>query len=233
MSKYNTIAVIAAMDEEIRGLRDKMDDATAENVSGIEITIGHVGEKKVIAAKCGIGKVFAAMCAQTLILKYSPDCVINTGSAGGIGSGVGLLDVVVADYVVQHDMDTSPLGDPVGLVSGINVVKFPVDEEVSEVLYKATEVTGTGRHRGTIATGDKFIASKDDADRIRNLFGASACEMEAGAIAQVCYVNKMPYGIIRAISDGGNDDSKMDFPTFLVKAGENSIKTVLRFIELI
>ena len=121
------IGIIAAMDSEIAAIKNEMKDKTVETVSGIEFVKGTLCGKNAVVAKCGIGKVFAAICAQTMILKYSPALVINTGVGGSLSEKLGIGDIAVATDVVQHDMDTSPLGDPVGLVSGINIVHFPTD----------------------------------------------------------------------------------------------------------
>ena len=112
-----TIGIIAAMQMELDGLKAAMTDTEIETVSGMEFVRGRIAGKDVVAVVCGIGKVFAAMCAQTLILKYAPDAVINIGVAGAVGPGLRVMEVVVADKVCQHDMDTSAIGDPVGPVS--------------------------------------------------------------------------------------------------------------------
>jgi len=232
-NNFKTIGIIAAMQIEIDGIKEKIENAETVTVSGVDFVCGNMGEKRVICAKCGIGKVFAALCAQTMILKFSPDCIVNTGVAGGLADGLKILDVVVARDVVQHDMDTSPLGDPVGLLSGINIVNIPCNEKVSAALSDCVKAEGINCITGTVATGDQFVCTEEKRQYIKNTFNASACEMEGGAIGQVCYVNEVPFGIIRAISDGGDDSASMDYPTFAAKAAENSIAAVLRFIDSI
>ena len=219
------------MQIEIDGIKEKIENPETVTVSGVDFVCGNIGEKKIIAAKCGIGKVFAALCAQTMILKFAPDCIVNTGVAGGLAEGLKVLDVVVAKDVVQHDMDTSPVGDPVGLLSGINIINIPCDERISDTLAKCVEAEGINCVAGTVATGDQFVADEGKRQYIKNTFNASACEMEGGAIGHVCYVNEIPFGIIRAISDGGDDDAILDYPTFAKMAADNSVKAVLRFVE--
>ena len=233
MTKNNikTIGIIAAMQIEIDGIKEKIEGSKTLTISGVDFVCGMMGEKKIIAAKCGIGKVFAALCAQTMILKFAPDCIINTGVAGGLAEGLSVLDIVVATDVVQHDMDTSPLGDPIGLLSGINIVNIPCDKNVSDVLSQCVEAEGIKYVLGTVATGDQFVATKEKREFIKSEFNASACEMEGGAIGHVCYVNEIPFGIIRAISDGGDGEATLDYPTFAKMAADNSVKAVLRFIE--
>ena len=227
----NIIGIIAAMDSEIAAIKDKMTEKTTENISGIDFVKGNLCGKDVVVAKCGIGKVFAAICAQTMILKYSPCLVINTGVGGTLTNKLGIGDIAVASDVVQHDMDTSPLGDPVGLVSGINVVHFPADKNALENICKAADSLGINNAKGTIASGDQFIASGEKKAYIVENFGAVACEMEGAAIGHVCYVNDTPFAVIRAISDSADDSSHMDYGEFLKIAAERSFKVVTSFVE--
>ena len=119
--------IIGAMKIEIEALNAQMENRQTKTVSGIEFTSGTLCGREVVTAVCGIGKVFAAMCAQTMILLYSPDRIINTGVAGSLSTKLNIGDIAVSDFVVEHDMDTSPLGDPVGMISGINIVDIPAD----------------------------------------------------------------------------------------------------------
>ena len=118
------IGIIGAMDIEVDGIVASMSNTTIEEISGVKYYSGTLSNKNVVVAKCGIGKVFAAICSQTMILKYNPCVIINTGVAGSLSNELNILDVAVADKVVQHDMDTSAIGDPKGLISGINVIYF-------------------------------------------------------------------------------------------------------------
>ncbi len=230
-NNIKTIGIIAAMQIEIDGIKEKIENPETVTVSGVDYVSGMIGDKKIIAAKCGVGKVFAALCAQTMILKFAPDCIINTGVAGGLAEGLRVLDIVVANDVVQHDMDTSPLGDPVGLLSGINIVNIPCDKTIAETLAQCVAAEGINCVCGTVATGDQFVSTEEKREFIKETFNASACEMEGGAIGHVCFVNNIPFGIIRAISDGGDGEATLDYPTFAAMAADNSVKAVLRFIE--
>ncbi len=225
------IGIIAAMDSEIAAIKESMTDKTVETVSGIEFVKGNLCGKNAVVAKCGIGKVFAAICAQTMILKYSPSLVINTGVGGTLTDKLNIGDIAIASDVVQHDMDTSPLGDPVGLISGINVVHFPADSRAIELIGKAADSLSVNNVKGTIASGDQFIASKEKKAYIVEKFGAIACEMEGAAIGHVCYVNDTPFAVIRAISDSADDSSHMDYGEFLKIAAERSFKVVTEFVE--
>ena len=225
------IGIIAAMDSEIAAIKESMTDKTVETISGIEFVKGSLCGKKAVVAKCGIGKVFAAICAQTMILKYSPCLVINTGVGGTLTDKLSIGDIAVASDVVQHDMDTSPLGDPVGLVSGINVVHFPADSRAVQLIGKAADKLGVNNVKGTVASGDQFIASKEKKAYIVENFDAVACEMEGAAIGHVCYVNDTPFAVIRAISDSADDSSHMDYGEFLKIAADRSFKVVTEFVE--
>ena len=225
------IGIIAAMDSEIAAIKNEMTDKTVETVSGIEFVKGSLCGKNAVVAKCGIGKVFAAICAQTMILKYSPALVINTGVGGSLSDKLGIGDIAVATDVVQHDMDTSPLGDPVGLVSEINIVHFPADPHAANLIKASADSLGINNVTGTIASGDQFIASREKKNYIRDNFGAIACEMEGAAIGHVCYVNTTPFAVIRAISDTADDSSHMDYGEFLKLAAERSFKVVTRFVR--
>ena len=225
------VGIIGAMEPEVEALIAAIDTPTTETVSGITFYTGKIGEKTVAIAKCGIGKVFAAVCAQTMIMKYSPVLLVNTGVGGALASGIGTGDIVIATDLCQHDMDTSAIGDPKGLVSGINVIYFDADKRAGEILINSAKSLGLNARLGRIASGDKFIASKEDKERITADFGADACEMEGCAIAQVAFINKTPFAVVRAISDSADGEATMDYPTFLPIAASNSTKMTLSLIE--
>ncbi len=225
------IGIIGAMDIEIDALKAELSGVKSEVISGVEFTSGNLYGHPVVMAVCGIGKVFAAICAQTMILKYGVSCVINTGVGGSLSEELGVGDIAIADYAVQHDMDTTPLGDPAGLLSGINIVKLPANKELCERLTAVTSRLGIKNLLCTVASGDQFIASPEQKDRIVHEFGAAACEMEGAAIAHVCYVNNVPFAIVRSISDNANGKSSVDYPTFRKIAADNSKRVILELIK--
>ena len=155
------IGIIGAMQIEVDALREKMTDIQTETVSGIEFAVGKLCGHATVLAKCGIGKVFAAICAQTMILAFKVTHVINTGVAGTLTDKLGLLDVAIADGVVQHDMDTSPIGDPVGLISGINKVVLPTSCELAAYARRTAEEIGKKTYTGIVASGDQFICDPE------------------------------------------------------------------------
>ena len=225
------IGIIGAMEPEVEALISALEERKSETVSDITFYTGCLYGKSVAIAKCGIGKVFAALCAQTMIMKYSPSLIVNTGVGGALAPGLTTGDIVIADTLCQHDMDTSAIGDPRGLVSGINVIYFESDKRASEILLSAAETLGLCATLGRIATGDKFIASKEDKDRIVTDFFADACEMEGCAVAQVAYVNNTPFAVVRAISDSADGEATMDYPTFLPLAARNSTNLTLYLVK--
>ena len=225
------IGIIGAMQPEVEAIIAALSDRESKTVSGITFHTGVIEGKRIAVAKCGIGKVFAALCAQTMILEYSPDLLVNTGVGGAIGGGLNCGDVVIADRLCQHDMDTSAIGDPKGLVSGINMIYFDADTRAREILSEQGRALGLAVKSGTVATGDKFIASADDKSRIASDFSASVCEMEGCAIAQTAFVNDTPFAVVRAISDSADGEATMDYPTFLSIAAANSTKLTLALVK--
>ena len=155
--------------------------------------------------------------------------ILNTGVAGTL-SDLCIGQIAIADQVVQHDMDTSPIGDPVGLLSGIQKIYLPCSASMVQDLSAATKEVGAVSKIGTIASGDQFIAESAVKNRIVTQFSAIAAEMEGAAIGHVCYVNNVPFCVVRAISDGGDEAAQTDYPTFLAKAAKVSYQVVKNFL---
>ena len=224
------IGIIGAMDIEVAILRDKMVNPTVETISGVDFIRGKLEGRDVVLARSGVGKVFAAICAQTMILKYGVKAIINSGVAGTLTGELHIGDVAISTACVQHDMDTSPVGDPVGLLSGINVVELPADTTLVGELDKVCADAGVNHRLGVIVTGDQFVATHERRDWIRDQFKAIAVEMEAGSIAHVCYVNKVPFASIRVISDEASGDVHIDYMIFVKKAAATSSDITLRWL---
>lgn len=227
------IGIIGAMDVEVENLKAQIENKKIETVSGVEFVSGRIFDKDVVVAKCGIGKVFASICAEAMILKYAPDVIINTGVAGTLTEELSIGDVAISQSVCQHDMDTSPIGDPKGLLSGINIINIPADEILTEIAQNVIKAHNINCKKGVIASGDQFIASKEQKDFIVSEFSAIACEMEGASIGHVCFVNNVKFLVLRAISDSADNSSHMDYPTFLKMASENSTKVTLEIIRRI
>lgn len=224
------IGVIGAMHIEVETIKSLMENKSAEKIGGVEFVKGTLHGREIVIAVCGIGKVAAAMCTQIMILKYSPECIINTGVGGSLSTSLAIGDIAVAESLVQHDMDTSPLGDPVGLISGLNLVNIPADKRVGEILLKGIETLDNVKGMtGVIASGDQFIASEERKKFITGNFGAIVCEMEGASIAQVCFSNGVPFGVVRAVSDCADGSSHMDYGEFLPVAAANAAKLIEYF----
>lgn len=219
------------MQDEAKALVDIMKNVTTETYGGIEFRMGLIEGTETVIAVCGVGKVYAAICTQTMILRYSPSEIINVGVAGGLAPDLKVCDTVIADKVCQHDMDTSALGDPVGMVSGVNTVYFPCSEEMVKDISAAAKKTGVRCMIGTVASGDVFVSDSEKKKYIVNTFGASACEMEGGAVGHTCYVAGVPFCVIRSISDGGDESAHTDFYTFLQNAVKNGTAILCEYLR--
>ncbi len=227
------IGIICAMAIEVKGLKDKMDGAATESFAGLEFVKGTIGGTGVVAVECGIGKVNAAMCAQVMIDRFSPEVIINSGVAGALNEDMRICDMVVGTEVVQHDMNTSALGDPMGEITfpDENRTYFPCDETVSEKIFAICEKFDDARAlRGRIASGDIFISRRSKRTVISRRFDALACEMEGAAIGHVCFRNKVPFCVFRTISDDFDNSKGMDFKIFAVHAAEKSIDVITQFL---
>ena len=219
------LGIIGAMDIEISKLVEAMENTESSQISGINFHKGRLNGCDVVVARSGVGKVCAAVCAQLLISSFGVDAIVNTGVAGGIMHDLRQCDIVVADAFIQHDIDTTALGDPRGLVSELGVVEMVCSRRMSNVLC---DISSDAR-RGQIATGDQFIADHDKAKDIAMEFGAAACDMEGGAIAQVCMMNKVKFAAVRCISDNADGSAGMDYSSFAVKAAEHCAGLVIEF----
>lgn len=230
MQNKELIGIIGAMQVETQGLIAEMTEKKTDTVSGVKFTSGKLCGKDVVVATCGVGKVFAAICAEAMILKFGVTALLNTGVAGGLLAELSIGDVALADKVVQHDVNTTALGDPQGLLSGLNIVEIGTNERLLKALCEATAELEYNGAVGTIASGDLFVAKKQTKERIVKQFGAIACEMEGGAIGHVAFVNGVPFAVLRVISDGGDG---MEFSEFVKIAADRSVKLTKKFLELV
>lgn len=225
------LGIIAAMEKEADNIIAAMTDTKTETYGGIKYTSGKIDGNEVVCAVCGIGKVFAAMCTQIMAVMYKPQYIVNSGIAGTLTHELSIGDVAISTDAVQYDMDTSAIGDPVGLVSGINVIKFPASAELGQKIASIASELGVKTHFGTIATGDRFVGDSETKKKIVEMFDGVACEMEGGAVAHVCYVNNIPFCIIRAISDSADGGAVEDYPTFAKKSADISASIAVRLAK--
>lgn len=223
--------IIAAMAIEADIIKEAMTDTRSETISGVEFVSGKLGQCEAIVAVCGIGKVFAALCTQTMILRYQPDYIINTGVGGTLTDKLGIGDLAISTAVVQHDMDTSPLGDPVGMLSGLNKIELEADKAMVDKVCAICEKKGIRHTCGVIASGDQFIASREKKDWIVSTFHGISCEMEGASVGHVCTVNNVPFVILRAISDSADGGACDDYPTFAKNAAKTSASVVMELCK--
>ena len=225
------IGIIGAMSVEVEGLKARLLNAKREVICGAEYVSGTLCGKDVVVAQCGVGKVFAAVCASTMILKYNVSAIINTGVAGTLSERVGILDFAISESVVQHDMDTTAIGDAPGLISGINIVEIPASKRLCALATSIAVKQGKGCASGVIASGDQFISNRDKKNYIRDTFSALACEMEGASIGHVCYLADVEFVVIRCISDSATGDAEMEYPEMVSRAAEQSGALVLAMLE--
>ena len=230
MSETIVTGIIGAMDVEVESIASEMQNVGHKVVSGIPFSTGTLSGKPVVLARCGIGKVNAAVCTQIMLSTFGAGEIINTGVAGAVAKGIKQNDIVIAEKFVQHDVDTSPIGDPVGFVSTVNKIYFETDKGITSRL-KAAIGNKARTHLGTVATGDQFIADKKTGRKIHEQFNASACDMEGGAIAQVCALAGVPFGAVRCISDSADEKAHMDYPEFAAKAAATCASMVLEYFR--
>lgn len=228
------IGFICALDVEVEGIKNLMDNKTEETFAKIIYTKGEIFGREVVCCECGIGKVNAAMSTQIMIDRYSPDLIINSGVAGSLSKDIRIGDVVISDDCVQHDMDGTEMGDLPGEIwfNDEKRIDIPADKAIADRLEKACAVlSDTQVFRGRIASGDVFVSAYEKRRRIADLFGALACEMEGGSVGTVCYRNGIPYAVLRCISDDFNMKEAMDYFQFRNLAADKSIKAITEFIK--
>ena len=169
-----------------------------------------------------------------MIIKYNPDVIINSGVAGGLHPDMKVMDIAIAEDVCEHDFDISPLGYAPGFVPQVEDVKTKCDESLNFIIEDcAKKVCNSNIYKGTIASGDQFIASDEQRGRIKSLFGAIAAEMEGASIGHVCKLNNKKFTVLRVISDNADGSADMSFDVFATKAADISINIMMEFVKSI
>lgn len=225
------IGIIGAMAVEVAHLKEAMQAPQIDVVSGITFYRGRLAGQDVVLAKSGVGKVFAALCAQTMVLNYGVTRFVVSGVAGSLSKDLHIGDVVIATTCVQHDMDTSAVGDTIGMVSGINRIRFEADAATVRSLESVCRERHVPYTLGIVATGDQFVASATKERWIADTFGAVASEMESCAVAQVAFVNRVPYAAIRVISDEADGKTPEDYPTFVAHSAQRSSEILIAWLK--
>lgn len=227
-----TVGIIAAMNEELMSLRSRMEIDHVDNKIQTDFYIGKLFEHNAVIVRSGIGKVNAAACAQSLIDLYKPDYIINIGSAGGISDEISVGEIVIAEDLIQHDFDTTAFGTALGVIPRMEESCFKSGSGILDIAQAFSNANPETNIRfGRIASGDKFVATFEDKSMIRQMFKAICVEMEGAAIAQVCYMNHIPFAIIRGITDNADDNATGYYVKFLQKAVENTLDLVKYIIQ--
>ena len=218
--KKPRLGIISALAEEQEGLIQAMTDPVRHTHGMRDYTVGKLWNRETVAVLSRIGKVAAAMTAATLVEKFGVTHILFTGVAGSADAAVRVGDVVIAESLVQHDMDASPLF-PRFEVPLTGLSHLPSDLELSSRLAHAAATflegeNGATLHRGLIGSGDQFIHDGVRLAALKTaLPGLLAVEMEGAAVAQVCFELGIPFAVIRTISDNANESAAMDFLHFV------------------
>jgi adenosylhomocysteine nucleosidase len=210
------------MDAEIDSLKSASGAQGAVTIAGMEFCEGVLGDNRVVIVKCGMGKVNAGICAHTLINYFDCTKVVNTGVAGSLDDRIDIGDIVVSTDAVQHDFDVTAIGFAKGEIPYTGLYAFPADDGLRAAAVNAAREADPDIHvfEGRVCSGDQFISTKEQRDAITSNFGGLCCEMEGAAIAQTCYLNDVPFVIIRAISDKPNETALEDYRTFEPQAAK-------------
>lgn len=230
------IGIICALSIEVEELTKLLSNKQENTYAKMKYISGTINGKEVVMTECGIGKVNAAMSTQVMIDKYNPDVIINSGIAGSVSKELKIGDIVISKDCVQHDFDGTQMGDPKGLIqyNDETRIDIPVSENVAQKLFEACkDIENTNVKIARIATGDIFVADKAMRQSIAAEFDAVACEMEGGAVAQVCYRNEVPCAVLRCISDDFDENDFMDFMEFRFLAADKSMTAIKNFLQLV
>ena len=235
------LAIVAAMPQELQTLLDAMPDESRVRRAGRDFWIGHWEGHEVVAVLSGIGKVAAAITATVLLTEFAADRVLFTGVAGALAAPGRVGDVVVADALLQHDLDASPLF-PRHEIPGRGIARLPADPALADALHAAAvDVLARPRapslliagpqavHRGLIVSGDRFVSSAAESQALRQaLPDALAVEMEGAALAQVCHEFNVPFAVVRTLSDRADDEAHIDFTRFIAEVARHLALDILR-----
>ena len=223
------LGIIGAMEEEVVKIREQMKDAKKTTIAGMDFYEGTINEQSVVVVRSGIGKVNAAMCAQTLAVVYHVSALINTGIAGSLDAKINIGDIVLSTDTLEHDMDAVAFGYEVGQIPRMDTLSFRADETLRAIAKEVCQEVNPdiSVFEGRIVSGDQFVSSKEKKEWLVETFHGNCTEMEGAAIAHVAYLNQIPFLIIRAISDKADDSAIVDYPAFEAKAIEHSVRLLL------
>lgn len=227
------LGIIGAMDEEVARLKEQMEDAQVQTWAGMEFYRGRINGKEAVVVRSGIGKVNAAVCAQILADRYEVSAIVNTGIAGSLDGKIDIGDIVLSTDTLQHDMDATNFGYPLGQIPRMEVLSFQADRRLLELARTCCKEVNPDIHvyEGRVVSGDQFVSSQEKKEWLIRNFKGSCTEMEGAAIAQAAYLNGIPFLIIRAISDKADNSATMDYPAFEAQAIDHSVNLMLEMIR--
>ena len=227
------LGIIGAMSEEVANLKAELEDVLVCSAAGMDFYQGTLRGKEVVVVRSGIGKVNAAICSQLLVDQYHVTGIINTGIAGSLRNEINIGDIVLSKDTLQHDMDATGFGYPVGQIPQMDSSVFKGDDRMIEAAREccAVVIPEIEVFVGRVVSGDQFISDKGKKAWLTETFDGYCTEMEGAAIAQTAYLNGIPFLIIRAISDKADDSAIMSYEEFEAKAIEHSVKLVTALVE--
>ena len=227
------LGIIGAMDEEVARIKEQLDEVCVETRAGMDFYKGKLGGKDVVVVRSGIGKVNAAICTQILADIYQVSGVVNTGIAGSLKAEIDIGDIVLSSDALQHDMDATGFGYAPGQVPRVDTLSFPGDAGLIRLAEECCRQVNPDIHTfvGRVVSGDQFISDKEKKDWLVKTFAGYCTEMEGAAIAQACYLNRIPFLIVRAISDKADDSASVDYSVFEEKAIEHSVKLLAELVR--
>ncbi|HLS61094.1 MAG TPA: 5'-methylthioadenosine/S-adenosylhomocysteine nucleosidase [Virgibacillus sp.] len=226
------IGIIGAMDEEIAFLLNHISDQKEITIANSLFIQGRLAGSDVVLLKSGIGKVNAAMGTTIMHERFSPTYVINTGSAGGFATDLVVGDIVISSHVVHHDVDATAFDYAYGQVPQMPAM-YEADADLIDRSATVLKKMNINSRTGVIATGDSFMQDPLRVQDIREKFPSMiAVEMEAAAVAQVCFQYDTPFVIIRALSDIAGKESSISFDEFLPMAAKNASDLIIEMIKM-
>lgn len=228
----NTIGIIGAMKAEVETLIADMEESFCSEKAGMFFHSGRIGSSDVVVVQCGVGKVDAGICVQILCDCFEVTHILNTGVAGSLDSRINIGDIVVSVDAMYHDVDATVFGYEPGEVPQLGVRSFTADEHLRAEAVRACREAAPeiGVFEGRIVSGDQFIARREKKEKIREKFGGLCTEMEGAAIAQAAYLNKVPFVVIRAISDKADESVEVSYTEFESKAAMHCARVVEHMI---
>ncbi|MBE5957545.1 MAG: 5'-methylthioadenosine/adenosylhomocysteine nucleosidase [Lachnospiraceae bacterium] len=226
------LGIIGAMDNEVAKLKEMMSDVEIVDRSGMEFYHGKLEGKEVVVVQSGIGKVNATICTQALIDNFEVTAIINTGVAGALRPEIEIGDIIISTDAIEHDMNVMPLGYERGIIPGMETSIFVADDDLIELTKKCVkETVDVNVFEGRVVSGDLFVSEQKIKDKLSEEFNGYCAEMEGAAIAHCACVNKVPFVVIRAISERVDSSADVDYPTFENMAIENSVKILVDIVK--